>query len=264
MEPTPYGLVGITLSIPGVTYRNQIAFSPYYDLTGLDLCHSLSEAFKVPVYLENEANLSAIAEKTFVYTHNDIASVSIHSGIGLGLILGNHLVTGYKGYTGEVGHMIIEPDGRPCPCGNLGCFEQYVSQTILLQKLADKKGLPALDYPAFYALYEHRDADALALLEEFISYMALGLNNILNAYNPEILVINSNFTASIPGLVARIVTRLSSKINNYGRIEASTLHGQSTVLGGLSVSIQNFLKVKHLHFKDLPVFLASAGNIPFG
>lgn len=263
LEPTTYGLIGITLSIHGVTYHDQIAFSPYYDLAGLELCKILKDHFSIPVYLENEANLSAIAEKTFIYCHSDIASVSIHSGVGLGLILGNHLITGYKGYTGEVGHMIIEPNGRPCPCGNYGCLEQYVSQSALLREMAARKGVSSVTFAAFIALYRNGDKDALATMQDFITYMTIGLNNILNAYNPEILVINSNFTSVIPELTDQIVAGLNCRMNNYEHIVASTLHGQSTVLGGLSLAIRHFLNIKHLHFKELPVILSSAGNTPF-
>ena len=60
---TPYGLVGISIGIHGVTANNQISFAPYYNLSGSDLAKTIGEHFNVPIYLENEANLSVIGEK---------------------------------------------------------------------------------------------------------------------------------------------------------------------------------------------------------
>ena len=112
---SPYGLAGITLGIHGVTIENQVLFAPYYNLDGANLAEGLEQHFGVPVYMENEANLSAIGEKTFQYDYNNIANISVHSGIGLGIIIDGQLYTGYNGRAGEFGHTIVEIDGRECP-----------------------------------------------------------------------------------------------------------------------------------------------------
>ncbi|MDO5521112.1 MAG: ROK family transcriptional regulator [bacterium] len=246
---TVYGLVGITLSIHGVTYEKTIKFVPYYNLAGIDLCKQLEDHFHIPVYIENEANLSAIGENSFVYDHADLASVSVHTGIGLGLIMGNRLVKGYRGYTGEVGHTIVNIDGRPCPCGNHGCLEQYVSQKVLMQEFAEKKGLDYVTFDDFLSYYRADDPDAKAIIDTFIKYMSVGLNNILNSFNPEIVVINSNFTSKLPELTDYIIDGLSSKMNNFGSVKASSLEGKASMLGGLCVAIRNFLGITFLRLQ---------------
>lgn len=243
---TQYGLIGITLSVHGVTYEKDIKFVPYYNISNLNLCETIEEAFHIPVMLENEANLSAIGEHTFVYDYADLASISIHSGIGLGLIMNNRLVKGYKGYSGEIGHTIIQLDGRPCPCGNHGCLEQYVSQKALLQEFATKKGKDQISFAEFAQFYSREDADANEVIELFVKYLSVGLNNILTTYNPEIVVINSKFTNLYPELTDRIIARLQSKMNNYGIIVASNLQDKSSLYGGLCVAIRNFLGIKYL------------------
>lgn len=250
LPKTTYGLVGITLSIHGVTYEKSIKFVPYYDLSNLPLAESLEKAFQIPIYVENEANLSAIGEHTFVYDNADLASISIHSGIGLGLIMNNGLVKGYKGYSGEVGHTIIDIDGRPCPCGNRGCLEQYVSQTVLLREFSIRKQHPNTTLEEFLDHYQKGDKDAKAIMELFVKYLSVGLNNILNSYNPEIVVINSAFTSRFPSLTDEVIASLQSKMNNYACIKASTLKGQSSLLGGLCVSIRNFLGIRHLRLHN--------------
>jgi len=245
-KDAPYGLVGITLGIHGVIANNQVSFAPYYDLAGLDLAGSLEQHFNTPIYLENEANLSVIGEMTFQYDYPNIANISIHSGVGLGIIINSQLYTGYNGRAGEFGHTIIEIDGMHCPCGNKGCLEQYVSERALLQEFARKKGLEDTNFCHFRKLYEENDSDAHEIMEYFIKYMSVGINNVLNAYNPDIVVINSSFTTFFPQITQRIEDALTSKMNSFIRIVPSVLQDNSILLGGICKAVKEFLGINYL------------------
>lgn len=247
---TPYGLVGIVLGIHGVVDNNTVSFAPYYDLASIDLAGILNERFKTPVFLENEANLSVLGEKTFIYNYPNMANISVHSGIGLGLLINNTLYTGYNGRAGEFGHTIVEIDGRDCPCGNSGCLEQYVSERRLLQEFAKKKGLIDVDFQTFSSHYQTGDKDAIEITEKFIKYMSVCVNNVLNAYNPDIVIINSSFTIFFPGLIDLIYKSLHSKMNSVVRIVPSALQDSSILLGGISIVIKNFLNVSTLSLQN--------------
>ncbi|HKM00255.1 MAG TPA: ROK family transcriptional regulator [Mobilitalea sp.] len=254
-EDSPYGLVGITLGIHGVTMNNHVSFAPYYNLSGINLAEGLEQHFGTPVNLENEANLSVIGENTFQYDYANIANISVHSGIGLGIIVDHQLYTGYNGRAGEFGHTIIEIDGRQCPCGNQGCLEQYVSERVLLQEFAKLKGLPEVSFEYYRNSYEEKDADAIQIMDQFIKYMSVGINNILNAYNPDIVIINSSFTIFFPQIVKQIENSLKSKMNSYISIVPSVLQDTSILLGGLCVSIKGFLgieilKLNHIEYRS--------------
>jgi predicted NBD/HSP70 family sugar kinase len=246
----PYGLVGITIGIHGVTINNQVSFTPYYNLAGANLAEGLNQHFGVPVYLENEANLSVIGEKTFQYDYANIANISIHSGIGLGIIINDRLFTGYNGRAGEFGHTIVEIDGRPCPCGNNGCLEQYVSERVLLNEFARLKGLDKVDFTTYSQMLEDNDPIAIQIMDQFIKYMSVGINNILNAYNPEIVIINSSFTIHSPHVLQKIEDALKSKMSSYIRIVPSVLRDTSILLGGACVAIKGFLGIKHLKLNN--------------
>ena len=164
--------------------------------------------------------------------------------------MGNRLVKGYQGYSGEVGHTIIDIDGRPCPCGNRGCFEQYVSENALLKDYAKKKGQEFITFHEFLSDYKAGDIEASHTIDLFVKYLSVGLNNILNTYNPEIVIINSSFTSALPELTDQIIASLQSRMNNYGSIKASKLDGNSSLLGGLCVSIRNFLGIKYLRLHN--------------
>lgn len=252
-KDAPYGLVGITLGIHGVTSNNQVSFAPYYNLTGIQLAEGLEQHFNAPVYLENEANLSVIGEKTFQYDYSNIANISVHSGIGLGIIINHQLYTGYNGRAGEFGHTIIEIDGRQCPCGNKGCLEQYVSERTLLNEFAKLKGREEANFEQFCEAYEANDPDSIKIMDDFVKYMSVGVNNILNAYNPDIVIINSSFTIFFPFITERIEKALSSKMNSYIRIVPSVLQDTSILLGGLCVAIKGFLGVELLKLKHIDI-----------
>jgi len=250
---SPYGLVGITLGIHGVIANNRVSFAPYYNLSNLNLAEELSAHFNTPVYLENEANLSAIGEMTFQYDYPNIANISIHSGVGLGIIINHELYAGYNGRAGEFGHTIVEIDGRQCPCGNRGCLEQYVSERTLLQQFAKKKGLEEVNFDYFSKMYEKDDPDAKEIMDQFIKYMSVCVNNVLNAYNPDIVVINSSFTIFFPHITNRIEEALRSKMNSYVKIVPSVLQDTSILLGGVCVAIKGFLGIRNfqLTYKKL-------------
>lgn len=247
---TPYGLVGIALGIHGVVNDNKVSFAPYYDLSGIDLAGELEEHFHTPVFLENEANLSVLGEKTFMYDYPNIANISVHSGIGLGILIGNTLYTGYNGRAGEFGHTIIEVDGRECPCGNHGCLEQYVSERVLLMEFAERKGLKDADFEMVASSYQTGDKDAIEIIDKFIKYMSVCINNVLNAYNPDIVIINSSFTIFFPGLTKLVENSLSSRMNSVTHIVPSALQDSSILLGGICVVIKNFLGISTLQLQN--------------
>ena len=250
-KATPYGLVGITLGIHGVIANNQVSFAPYYNLTGINLAEGLEQHFNTPVILENEANLSVIGEKTFQYDYENIANISVHSGIGLGIIINHKLYTGYNGRAGEFGHTIIELDGRQCPCGNQGCLEQYVSERTLMNDFSKLKGIENASFEQFKKAYDEEDPDARKIMDDFIKYMSVGVNNILNAYNPDIVIINSSFTIYFPQITKQIESALKSRMNSYVQIVPSVLQDTSILLGGICVAIKSFLGVNFLKLKHI-------------
>ncbi|MGN6714828.1 ROK family protein [Anaerocolumna jejuensis] len=253
-DSTPYGLVGISLGIHGVVHDNMVSFAPYYNLQNYDLAGRLNEYFHTPIYLENEANLSVLGEKTFMHDYPNIAYISVHSGIGLGILINNELYTGYNGRAGEFGHTIIEIDGRECPCGNHGCLEQYVSERALLKEFAVKKGKENITFDSLIASYEAGDGDAIQIIELFVKLMGICINNVLNAYNPDIIIINSSFTIFIPELTKRIEASLNSRMNSFIRIESSALQDSSILLGGICIVIKNFLGINTLNLSGKEIF----------
>ena len=249
LENTPYGVVGIGLGIHGTVYKNQVTFTPYSPYEQLPFQEVLEQEFGIPVYLENEANLSVIGEHTFYYHTPNLIGISIHTGIGVGIFIHDQLYTGSNGNAGEFGHSIIEPNGRPCPCGNSGCLEQYASERSILKQFASVKGLEHADIDTFVAACHKQDDDALSLLEDFIRYMSYGINNLLNTFNPEMIVINSSFTTYFPEVLRQIQNRLQNRMRMHCILVPSGLQDTSILLGAACLCIRQFLGIQHLKLR---------------
>ena len=159
----------------------------------------------IPLYIENDANCAALAEfhvgagcgsKRFV-------TVTLGTGVGAGIVHNGKIYHGANGMAGEVGHMVIEQDGLPCPCGRHGCWEQYASATALKRMTAEAlaahpdSGLARVvaendghvsGQSAFIAAREG-DPVGQAVCDRYVNYLACGVINVVNIFQPDTLAI---------------------------------------------------------------------------
>ncbi|MEH6906011.1 ROK family transcriptional regulator [Neobacillus drentensis] len=245
---TRYSLVGIAIGIHGIVNKDEIIdFVPQHGWKNKTLKEDLEKAIGIKVYIENNANLCSIAEK--VYKHhqcNNLLSVSLYSGIGLGFIINDTLFKGFHGYAGEIGHMIVVPNGLPCRCGNLGCWEQYASELSFITQLAkDQKNL-AFNYNDFQNRMIEHDPAFQKEIDRFIMFISIGLNNLINLYNPEILVVNSEILRLYPNAAEELKAHLTSSISHYSELVISQFGKRACIMGACALAIQNFLGVSEL------------------
>lgn len=244
---TVYGITGIGIAIHGITYKDKIIFTSYYDLDKMDLIMQLKDYFKYPIYIENEANLSALAESTFTSQHKNLVCLSVHSGIGVGIINNGELYSGQNGMAGEIGHTILIPDGDLCRCGNHGCLELYCSEVSILnqyQKQAKKKEMITSD--SFCAAYHENDQIAVQLVEKMSKFLAIALNNIVVSYSPEIIYMNSPIIRRIPQMIEMITNRLESSFSEDVVVVNSNLGAKAILHGACALCTRHFLNVKHI------------------
>ena len=187
-----------------VEYANNVPFDRY------PLADKLSALLGgKPVYIENDANAAAKAEAIAGVAAGAPISVMITLGTGLsgGIVIDGKVYSGFNFAGGELGHTVIERGGRPCTCGRKGCWEAYSSATGLVNitkdyiKAAREKGAKTFmddmiggdlskvsARTAFNAMKEG-DKVAAAAVDEYISYLACGIVNIINIFQPNVLVI---------------------------------------------------------------------------
>lgn len=246
----PYGITGVTLAIHGIVHHNNILFTPYYDLDQINLHQLLSQKLEMPVYLENEANLTACAENTFSTDLPNIVSISIHSGVGAGIILNEQLYHGRDGHSGEIGHTILMPNGRQCPCGNHGCLEQYCSEKAILEtfkKLTNKNEATLDD---LIQEIQSNNPEVKSLIEEITEYWAIGINNVISLYSPDLVYLNSPLIQAVPSLIPKVKKKITNTFNQYVPIIKSEIGGRASLLGGIALNIQQFLNIDKLVLLD--------------
>jgi glucokinase len=199
--------VGVGVGVPGlVDRRGVLRFAP--NLPGvveLPIAEELGARLGLPVRVGNDATCAAWGERQVgaARGYDDVVLVALGTGIGSGIIVDGRLLRGANGFAGEVGHMIVDPDGPPCPCGQRGCWERFASGSGLgrLGRLAAEAGRAARvtalagGEPASVR-GEHvteaaaeGDAEAAAVLVDFGWWVALGLANLANVFDPEAFVL---------------------------------------------------------------------------
>ena len=248
MENSPFGIIGIAIAIHGVVSDNKIIFTPYYDLSQLDLASELEKRLQLPIYLENEANLTALAEASMDATHKNLVSVSIHTGVGAGIIIEEKLYHGFEGRSGEIGHTTLYPDGIPCPCGNKGCLEQYCSQSSVLNTYRNTMKNERLTIDNLIIDYQNGERIAVEIINEFAKNLSIGLTNLMGTYGPEVIYINNKIIKEIPTIIEKIHEHLDHTLYKNIPVEISQVAQQASLYGATAMNIQNFLGVKTFNF----------------
>ncbi len=154
-----------------------------------------------PVFLENDANAAAIGEMWLGAARGcrDVISVTLGTGVGGGVILDGKLWRGAHGSAGEIGHTTVDPfSGLKCKCGNTGCLEMFASATAIVRMTREdlssypQSSLSAEELTAEHVYEAGRNGDELALsvFKRFGMYLGVGLANLINLIDPEIIVID--------------------------------------------------------------------------
>ncbi|MFV0379452.1 MAG: ROK family protein [Anaerorhabdus sp.] len=244
-----YGIVGLTAAVHGVVFENHVTLSPNYNMMGAHLYDKLTNLFEFPIYMENEANLAAIAHISYATQLNDIAVLSIHTGIGAGIIVNRELHTGTNGSAGELGHMIIQPNGLDCRCGRKGCFEQYCSTQHIInmyQSITNKKFKSLMEIKESY----NNNKEVAKLIDDTCFYLAIGINNLISAYDPEVVFIISELAVIIPNMVLETKKILEKNFNRKINIYISHPEFNATLKGAAITAINNFFSVNNLKLKS--------------
>ena len=207
----PYDALGV--GVPGlVTREGVLRAAPNLDgVADFDVAGLLGDRLGHQVYVDNDATCAAVSEWLFGAGKGatDMVLVTLGTGIGGGLVAGGKLQRGKHGFTGEYGHMVVNPEGPPCPCGRRGCWERYASGSGLARLAREAAvgrrvsrvlqiagGDPeAVRGEMVQQAAREGDADALAVIDEFGRWVALGLVNLTNVLDPEMFVLGGGLAA---------------------------------------------------------------------
>lgn len=239
------GLQAISIAVFGVVYEGEIVTSPFIDYDDVNLVTYFQNKYQVPVMVENEANLSAIFEEDYSKQElENLVSISIHEGIGAGVIIGAHLYTGNYGQAGEIGRLLL-PDlanGRP-RLAKVPSFDAEWSQRAILQKAAVLKKNPAYSLEMLIDDYSKQDAQIVALIEQFCYYLAIVTSHLISAYDPQMIFFNSPLIDKLPEILKNVQMKLTF-LPLVPPLVMSKDVTYATLLGGASMAIHAVLHME--------------------
>jgi predicted NBD/HSP70 family sugar kinase len=239
-------LMGIGLSIPGIVDEKnlKLKLATNFNLKNISF-KSLKSYFKVPIYLENEANAAALAESKLGVVKNlkNLIYISITEGIGGGIFINNDMYKGMQNKAGEIGHMSIIKNGRKCTCGREGCWETYASNYALLNDYNTKSKNNISSLSTLINKFKSNDPIAVKSIENYIEYLAEGIQNLVFIFNPEYIVIGGEISKYPEIFEKKLLLNLFSNNEFYKQndisILFSSLGSNSNILGASLIPILN-------------------------
>lgn len=240
-------LLGVTLALPGLVdiESGHLSIAPNLGWRGVPAGALLRQAIGaraprlgVPVAVDNEANLAALAEhwNGAAALTRDVVCVTGAVGIGAGVIIGGQLLRGSHGFGGELGHVTVDPGGRLCACGARGCLETVAGSQVVMERA----GIALTPEHASVELLVRARAsepNALAALTEAGAALGIALASIVNVLDPEAIVLGGWMTPFSSWLLPAVRAELERRVLAFGRggrCELRTAqHGaQAAVRGG--------------------------------
>jgi predicted NBD/HSP70 family sugar kinase len=239
-------LVGLGVAVPGVVRVSDgnVRFAPNLEWRDEPLGELIAERFgPLPSWVGNDGDLGVLAEHRRGVGRGvqDAVFVQGEVGIGGGLVIGGRALAGAGGYAGELGHMVVRPGGRRCHCGARGCWETEIGTAAVARAI----GLDGSPREELTARLNSGDPGLPSALEDLASYLAIGLANIVNLLNPELIVLGGMLQHVYP-LVAEQVdaavrgTALRAPAEQV-TLAVPGLGGDSVLLGAAELAWQDML-----------------------
>lgn len=247
-------IASIGVGIPGIGNNDtgRVIFCTNLGWNDVPLREVLQRFIPKPVFMENDATVAALAENVAGISKGSSNSLflTLGTGLGGGSIIDGKVYAGTHHITQEFGHMIVEAtDGEPCSCGQSGCWERYAAATGMINMA--KKALPAYPESSMWAACEKEldkidakiivdaakegDPCAEAVFKKYIRYLCIGLRNIINILDPEVIALGGGVSHAGDYLLCAVREELAKmvfyKTEPYARIELASLGNDAGLIG---------------------------------
>lgn len=228
------GSASLGIGVPGlITTDGVIKASPNMrGAKNVPVGPELRSRLGVDVHVENDATMAAYGEWKIGAARGaqNAVMVTLGTGIGGGIVMGGELHRGANGFTGEIGHMVVQRDGIECVCGRRGCWERYASGSALKMLSGGMSGEDV------FSAYARGDAHAQKVVGEFADWIAVGLANMTNICDPEVIVIGGGVVQSFSEVIESVRTSFvgalySSELRAHPRLEIATLGERAGAIG---------------------------------
>jgi predicted NBD/HSP70 family sugar kinase len=213
----PHRVIGCGVSVPGLVrdVDGMVVAAPNLGWVDVSLAEALASALgrELPIHVGNDADLGALAESRFGagVGFDHMIFVSGEVGVGGGLVAAGRPVLGHLGFAGEIGHLPVNPDGRRCRCGSVGCWETEVGESALLERagLDPDGGRDAVEELLDRAAAG--DRHAIEALASEARWLAIGIAGLVNVFDPDTVVLGGLFARVLPTIRAQLDVELANR-----------------------------------------------------
>ena len=241
----------IGVGAPGVVKDDVIVVAPNLDWNNVNIAKILHEKTGIATYVANDANAAAYAEYVWGcgVGASSLVAFTLGTGVGGGIIIDGKIWEGINGFAAEIGHMIVEEGGRQCGCGKRGCIEAYCSASAIVREAKramklypDSKMWELVDgnidrMNGYYPFVAKRDGDFAAseVVDSFINYLAIGISNIINILQPEVVCIGGGISGEGDNILVPLRNRIKylsfGKDTSRTRIEIAKFRNDAGIIG---------------------------------
>ncbi len=227
------------------------------------VCDAVKAGFPVAhCFVENDANAAAWGEVIAGSAKGtrDSVMITLGTGVGGGIVIDGKIISGFNYAGGELGHIVIEADGAPCGCGRKGCWEAYSSATALIRMTSEKlaecaeagrttlmtdmveKAGKVSGRTAFDAM-RAGDAAAAEVVNQYVHYLAIGLANIINIFQPEVLSIGGGISGEGDYLLDMLMPIIRTEVYGQGLVKGTdiriaSLKNDAGIIGGAVLGLK--------------------------
>lgn len=220
--------------------------APNLDCYNLNLKEILQNKFNIPVFVANDVEVATIGEQKFGAGKGctDFVCVFVGTGIGSAIVKNGHIIYGATGTAGELGHIIVDLNGRPCACGAHGCLEAYASRSAIETRIegALKKGRKsciseyleegkAITSSMIRKSIEREDELVTQCVSEASEYLSGGLASVINLINPELIILGGGLIEAVDYFYKQTIKKAKSKSLP---VPAEKIRFSKTILGDYS------------------------------
>ena len=241
-------LIGIGIGAPDANSKTGMIENPNNLKWGnINIIQAIQKYFTAPIFLENDANISAIGEGLWGVAKGkkNYIVITLGTGVGTGIVINGLPYSGTSGLGGEGGHVLVVPEGRVCSCGKRGHLEAYASVTGIKKTIFEKTGQPNMSFRIVYDLFENHDKDIYPIIDEAALLLARGMSSMAALLSPDLFVISGgganlgeHFIDLIRKYFKEEVYPAFAKDIAIELSQISTKDG--AILGAASIVFQNF------------------------
>jgi len=265
-------IIGIGMGAPGLLDQKEgkVIYSVYLGWKNISLRKLIEKKTGIPLIIDTDTNAPALAEQRYGAGKGarDVIYITIGPGLGAGIIIDGQIYHGIDGTAGEFGHTIIDPNGPLCSCGNYGCLETLVAESSMTKQVIEginkgeatlinnlTKNRGDLTPEIIYKAALKGDKFAIQIIQKTGYYLGLGLVNLVNLLNPEVIVIGGDISQVADVLLKPVKEVVSSRALSAPaqrvKILASHFGKDAGILGAATLFLESVFQIPEVRLSSV-------------